>query len=554
MKKRPNSQIKFKEYNQNQLIFLPPNLDELIPPNHLVRVVSQAIDKIKIEPLLESYKGGGRPGYHPRMMLKLLVYGYTQRIYSSRKLAKALRENIHFMWLSAGNRPDFRSINRFRSSRLKETIEEVFISITELLLEERLIDLKDYFLDGTKLEANANKYSFVWGKSTKKYKARLKEQVKELLKDIDRENAQENERYGESDLEELGEKNPITAEKLEKKVKELDERLSKDPSNKSLKKGIKKLKKDYLPRHKKYEEQEKHLGNRNSYSKIDTDATFMRMKEDHMKNGQLKPGYNIQMGTQNQFIIGYSIHQRPSDAGLLIPHLEHLKEQYGRFPKNIIADAGYGSEENYNYLEKYKLTGYVKYNNFHYEQKRKFKKAIFRIENLKYDEKRDVFICPAKKKLMYLETEKYVTDNGYQTTRRIYQCENCARCKLRSQCHKSKYNRKIRISHTLNEYKRQARERLNSEEGKYYRSRRPIEVESVFGQIKHNQMFRRFMLRSLEKVKIEYGLLSIAHNLAKLWTKILGETVRIQFNINVYLNILKWKIFNRNSCYIITFN
>lgn len=449
------------------------------------------------------------------MMLKVLVYAYTQKIYSSRQIAKALRENIHFMWLSGNNRPDFRTINRFRSTVMKGIIDNVFASVLELLIDEGYVKLENYFLDGTKIEANANKYSWVWGKATKKNKEKLQHKIKELLKDIEKANEEENAKYGDKDLEELGNEHPIDSEKLAQKVKELDELLTQEPGNKSLAEALKKIKKDYLPRSQKYEEQEVKLKGRNSYSKTDEDATFMRMKEDHMKNGQLKPGYNIQMGTENQFVVGYSVHQRPADTGCMIPHLEHLKGILGRLPKNIITDSGYGSEENYEYIEEQALENYVKYNTFHLEEKRKYKNDAFRAENLSYDEA-DEFICPVGKRLKYQETRKYRTDNGYLSERRYYECEDCSECPFKERCTKSPGNRKVRVSLRLQKLKEKAAENLRSEKGLYLRSRRGIEVESVFGRIKSNWSFRRFMLRGLEKVKIEWGLLCIAHNLAKL--------------------------------------
>jgi len=515
MKKRHSKNIIFKPYEQDQLQFLPPSLEELIPANHLVRMVNQAIDRMRIDSLIESYKGGGTSSYHPKMLLKILIYAYTQRLYSSRQIAKVLRENIHFMWLSGGNRPDFRTINRFRSSRLKGRIEEVFGAVVELLLEEGLIDFRDYFLDGTKIEANANKYSFVWGRATKKFKARLQVQLKELLKHIDETNEQEQSRYGNRDLAELGEDAEISSERIEEKLKELDERLHKKPQDKELKKAVKKIKDDYLPRQKKYEEQEQILGERNSYSKTDEDATFMRMKEDPMHNGQVKAGYNLQMGTEHQFIVGYSIHQKTTDTSHLIPHLEQLQQCFGELPARITADAGYGSEENYDYLESKNIQAYVKYNNYHYEKKRAFKKNAFRVENLPYDPASDSYECPAGKRLIYLHTKRLKTQNGYSSSRRVYQAEDCTGCSLRSLCHKSKYNRRIEVSHQLNAYRKKARDLLDSKQGRIQRSKRPVEVEAVFGQIKHNRHFRRFMLRGLEKVIVEFGLIAMAHNLMK---------------------------------------
>ena len=486
-KKNSHSRVVFKPYQQNQSTLLPPNLDDLIPQNHLVRLLNRIIDQMNIDYLLKGYKGGGTSSYHPRMLLKVLIYAYTQRIYSSRFIAKALRENIHFMWLSGGNRPDFRTINRFRSSRLKDTIETVFGTVIEMLLEEGLIDLRDYFLDGTKLEANANKYSFVWGKATAKFKSRLQSQLKDLLHEIDETNRKEQDRYGDRDLEEMGEEGSISSDKIEKKLKELEDRLDNEPGNKSLGKAIKKISKDYLPRQKKYEEQKKKLKDRNSYSKTDEDATFMRMKEDYMRNGQLKPGYNIQMGTQNQFIVGYSVHQKPTDAGLLIPHLEHLKTQIGRSLENIIADAGYGSEENYHYLDQQGITAYVKDNDFHYEQSSKYKRNKFKKSKFTYDHENDTYQCPTGERLYYVKTVDYKTVNGYKTTRRIYQASHCHKCQFQAECCRGKYNRRIYASFRLDSYRKKARELLESEEGKKLRSRRPVEVESVFGQIKHNR-------------------------------------------------------------------
>lgn len=501
----------------NQQFLLPPRLDDLIPANHQVRVIEQAIEQMNIEPLLKQYKGGGRSNYHPKMMLKVLVYAYSQRIYSSRMIAKALRENINFMWISGNNRPDFRTLNRFRSSTMKNVIGEVFGSIVELLVEEGYIQFENYFLDGTKIEANANKYSWVWAKSTQKNHTKLQEKVHELLRQIDQNNQAENEQYGDRDLDELGTQ-PINAEKIEQKLNELNERLTHDPQNKPLAKAIKTLEEDYLPRAKKYEAQEELFEGRNSYSKTDTDATFMRMKEDHMKNGQLKPGYNVQIGTEGQFILGYSIHQKPTDTTCLIPHLEQVQTVSNRLPQNIVADSGYGSEENYEYLQDQNLGNYVKYNNFQVEQTRKFKKDLFRVENLPYDESTDTFTCPVGKSLSYLKTTKRTTENGYTTERRIYQAENCQDCPLKSQCTKSHQNRQIQVSFKLNAFKEMAWINLHTDQGQKLRALRGVEVESVFGRLKNNWSFRRFMLRGLEKVNVEWGLLSIAHNLTKVAT------------------------------------
>ena len=475
------------------------------------------IEQLDIEPLKRQYKGGGTSAYHPKMVLKVIIYAYTQGVFSSRRIAKELRENVNYMWLSGMSQPDHRTINRFRGEVMKEVVEEVFYGIVEQLLDLGYIDLEKYFVDGTKVEANANRYSFVWRKSTKKYKAGLQEKVKALLDEIEKVEEAEEKEYGEKDLEEVGEGKEINAEELKKAAEKINEALRKDPKNKPLKKAERLLKKDYIPRQEKYERYEKAFKGRKSFSKTDEEATFMRMKEDHMRNGQLKPGYNVQMGTENQFVVGFSIHQRPGDTSCFKEHLEKLKRWLGEYPEGIVADAGYGSEENYAYLKKRNIATFVKYNTFHYEQKRSYKKKKpFRAENFTRLSEEDQYVCPQGKTLSYQFTKKYTSPNGYVSYRRVYECQDCQGCPVKEDCTKSKYNRRIYIGVELQEMKKTVQALLLSPRGLEMRSRRPIEVEAVFGRLKQNWGFRRFLLRGLEKVKTEWGILCIAHNIAKV--------------------------------------
>jgi transposase len=507
----------FKTYQQRQPMLLPPNIDDLIPTGHLVRVVSELVDGIKSETLESQYKGGGTTAFHPKMLLKVILYNYTQKVFSSRQIAKSLRENINCMWLSGMNQPDHRTINRFRGQIMTKVIEEVFTLVLEQLEERGYIKLENYFYDGTKIEANANKYSFVWKKSTQKNKAKLQEKVRTLLKEIDEIEAAEEKEYGDKDLEEVGEGKEISAEDLQEAVDRINRLLEKEPKNKELKKTKKDLEKDYIPREKKYEQQEKLFKGRNSYSKTDNDATFMRMKEDHMRNGQLKAGYNVQIGTENQFITGYSLHQRPGDPGCLPSHLEKVRDLWGKLPVNVIADAGYGSEENYAYMESNQITSFVKYNTFHYEAKKKGIKARkYHLENFKYLADENKYVCPEGKALEYIRTISQKTENGYRSFRDVYECQVCDECPVKPLCTKAAGNRAIAVGSNLLRLKKEAHDRLISEKGKELRSKRPVEVEAVFGRLKHNWGFRRFLLRGLEKVNTEWGILCIAHNMAKV--------------------------------------
>ena len=556
MKKKITPPI-FKEYNMGQLMLLPVNLEELIPANHLVRVINEFVEGLEMKALKKVYKGGGRPAYHPKMMLKVYLYGYTQKIYSSRRLAKALRENVGFMWLSGNNRPDFRTINRFRGDTLRGAIEGLFTELMIMLVEMGYIKLEEYFIDGTKVEANANRYTFVWAKSNRRYQEQLREKVKALFDEIEEFNRAEDEQYGDVDLEEMGESgqkvdeqkmaertaraNQILkenttedgevppseppaepsqlSEDLQAKLEAVKEQLQEEPENKKLAKAAQLMERDYLPRAQKYEERERILAGRNSYSKTDPDAIFMRMKEDHLHDSQLKPGYNIQNGTENQFVVNFSIHQEAGDATCLTPHLEKLQQRIGRQPEKAIGDAAYGSEENYAYLEQQGIESYLKYNYFNREQKKKYQPNPFRLENMPYDEETNTFTCPNQKQLHFRRVDQRTSKNGYPSEYHVYTCEDCQRCPLREQCAEKPFkgNRRLQINFALTRYRQQASQNLRSEEGLRLRSQRGVDVETVFGRIKQNWGFRRFLLRGLDKVNVEWGLLCMAHNLSKVW-------------------------------------
>jgi len=240
------------------------------------------------------------------------------------------------------------------------------------------------------------------------------------------------------------------------------------------------------------------------------------MKEDHMLNGQLKPGYNWQISTENQYILGYTIHQTTNDTTTLQSHLESLKENLGKMPDTLVADAGYGSEENYEYLENNDVEAFVKYQYFHKEQSKKWKDDPYRTENLTYDENDDSYSCPMGQKMNFTQEKVRISDNGFKQVNRLYQAQDCKECPVREACNKSKGNRRIEINPRLNHYKSVIKERLTSKRGIKYRSQRPVDVEAVFGIIKGNRNYRKFLLRSLEKVEIEVGLLALAHNLSKI--------------------------------------
>ena len=508
------AKLAIKSDNRKQNLLLPPSLDELVPENHMVRVVDAVIDRLDISDILSTYRGGGNSAFNPKMMLKVLVFAYLSNVYSSRRIEELLKRDIYFMWLAGMKRPDFRTINYYRGKRLKVGFDTVFTQVVRLLHEEGFVSLKVQYIDGTKIESVANKYTFVWRGSVEKYDARLKAKTEALLRQIEQNHAIEDK------------ENPVpeelTAEEVTKRVERIKEKVDADNLGKEERKALKQIETDSVPRMNRYRGQLETMGPRNSYSKTDPDATFMRMKEDAMLNGQLKPGYNIQISTENQFITNFGIYQRPTDTLTMISYLESFKARYGMQSEEIVADSGYGSEENYEYMFSNGMTPYVKYNMFHVEQRRSYRNNPFRVSNLFYNPDDDFYVCPMGQKLKFIRQEKRYTASGYQQTVSVYRAGRCEGCPLRGQCHKSKRDRQIEVNHTLDDYKARARELLTSEQGIKHRSNRPIEPEAVFGQIKECGRFRRLRLKGLTGAKIDFGLKALAHNLRKLaqaWAK-----------------------------------
>jgi len=504
-KKRPSKQV-FKPYAQHQAMVLPPSLDDLIPEKHLVRVVDTVLGRLNIDALIDTYKGGGASAFHPGMLLKVLVYAYVSKVYTARQIAKALRQDIHFMWLAGMQGPDFRTINLFRSGRLREVIDKVFVETVVFLYENKYVTLDQYFLDGTKIAADANKYSYIWVKNTHRHKKRLMEKLTGVLQHIDELNRQENERYGDRDLEELGHESSLTSQALQSHIEQLNTTIAQSSSTeqtKRLTKAVKELERTCLPKLTHYERQERLLAGRNSYSKTDTDATFMRMKD-----GQLLPAYNVLLGTERQFILSYSVHQKATETDLLCDHLTMFLNRSKRSPRAVIADAAYGSEENYHFLATHGIDAYVPAK---WLQHRYFTKKHFQ-----YDEATDTYRCPQGRPLVLKHQHTRTTARGYQQTIRQYQSLDCSECPVATRCKRGEGPRSLHVSPRWDQYYAEARYRLTTDDGVKLYAQRGVENESVFGDLKRNQGVNRFQLRGKTKVNIETGLHSIAHNMKKL--------------------------------------
>ena len=520
------AKLHFRSYTPNQTVLFPQRIDENIAPDAPVRIVNSIVDSLNLDNFKKLYKATGRCPYHPKMMLKTILYAYMNNIYSCRKIEQLLLRDIYFIWLAGYEKPDFITINRFRN-RVKDEINTVFTQLVLILADKGLLSLDVEYVDGTKIESKANKYTFVWRKSVERNRAKLMGKIRVLLAQVDESIAQEN----------TPQDTPVefTPAMLSEIVDELKDALADEPEpgDKKQKEARAKKRKQIkkLESHRdKLAEYEKHLeilGERNSYSKTDHDATFMRMKEDAMNNGQTKPGYNLQIGTENQFITDFTLFPNPTDTLTLIPFFHSFRGRYGRFPAAGVADAGYGSEENYRFMQENGIKAFVKYNFFHKEQRPRYTPNPFHAESLHYNAEEDYYVCPMGQHMNRIGTRRDKTASGYITESVRYEAQRSEGCPLRGCCFKARGNRIIEVNHRLNQYKRQARERLTSEEGGKHRKRRCIEPEAVFGQMKYDMAYRRFRHVGKEKVTMDFPFFAIAFNIKKMCAKMAKEGYKL---------------------------
>ena len=506
------AKVVYKSYNQNDNLLFPHCIGDFIPENDPVRVLDAIVEHLDISAIEATYKGGGASSFAPRMLLKVILYAYLQNIHSGRKMEAMLKRDVNFMWLSGMQRPDFNTINLFRKNRLADVMDDIFTQVVKMLVDAKFVSLEVQYIDGTKIEANANKYTFVWKKATKTNQDKLDHKVKSILREAER--VLNMELKDESD-------NVMTAEEMQKRTDEILARMDeKGICDKKLRKEVTKVKEESVPKMKEYEEKLEIAGERGSYSKTDKDATFMRMKEDAMNNGQTKPGYNVQIATENQFITNYGLYSSPTDQGTLIPFLNSFEDRYGVRSSTVCADSGYGSEMNYEHMVSKQITPFVKYNMFHAEMKRKRRKNAFLIENMFHNKESDFYVCPMGQHLEFVKQIKEKSDLGYESTKSVYRAKDCSRCPLRSMCYKGRHNaRTIEVNHRNNELRAMARELLTSDEGLMHRSRRPTEPEAVFGQIKYDNHFKRFSYRGKRLVNAEFAAIAVAHNIRKMISK-----------------------------------
>ena len=521
-----------KDYTSSCLYYqikLPLDIEKNIPSDDPVRLLSAFVEGMELLDLYNTYGKIKKDQVSPRQLLKIVIYAGMNRIYSSRDIEKSCRRDINFMYLLEGKpSPDHATIARFISLHLSQCSSNILAEVSNILYELGEISGRHIFIDGTKIESAANRYTFVWKKAVTKNQTKLFVKITELIAECE-------EMYGLK----LVYQDSISLHSLKRIRKKLyaikesegitfvhgigRRKSAIQKSIESLEMYIGKLK-EYI--HKLYA-----CGERNSYSKTDPDATFMRMKEDHMLNGQLKPAYNLQHGVDSEYITWLTINPNPTDTKTLIPFLKDMEQNLGFKYTEIVADAGYESEENYLFIEANGQTAFIKPNNYEISKKRRFKTDIGKMENMDYDKENDFYICKNNRKLTAQYEKKGKTATGYRRTTTVYKCSDCSGCPYKTDCIKGnncktsmeQRNKTLYVSKTMKQKRAEDLERITSPYGIQLRVNRSIQAEGSFASVKEDMEFRRYMYRGKENVTAQSVILAIAHNINKLHNKIQSE-------------------------------
>ena len=521
-----------KDYTLSSLYYqikLPLDLETLIPANDPVRLLSAFVEEMELSDLYKTYGKIKKNQASPRQLFKIIIYASMNRIYSSRDIETACRRDINFMYLLEGKPvPDHATIARFISLHFSQCSKKTLAEVSGILLKLGEISGQSIFIDGTKLESVANKYTFVWKRAVTKNCQRLFSKISDLVDECES-------LYGIR----IAYQKQISLHTLKRMRKKLyqikkKENISfvhgKGKRKTRLQKSIETLE-SYTEKLKEYTKKIYLCGDRNSYSKTDPDATFMRMKEDAMMNGQLKPAYNLQHGVDSEYITWIDISSRATDTRTLIPFLKDMENHLPFRYQDIVADAGYESEENYLFLEAQGQRAFIKPQNYEISKTRKYKKDIGKMENMKYDRENDCYRCQNGKKLTVQYVRKQKTATGYQRFVTVYQSHECNGCPFKTKCIKGnncktpmeKREKRLYVSKVMKEKREETLKRITSEYGTRLRMNRSIQVEGSFANIKEDMNFRRYLYRGKKNVTAQSVILAIGYNINKLHHKIQNE-------------------------------
>lgn len=554
----------FFELGQQKINF---NFFELhLPDDDPVYTLKKVMEELDFTGLLDQYSDKGRTGYNPIMMYAVVTYANMRGVRAVDRIVELCERDLAFIWLTKGQKPKRDAFYDFKSKKLTgEILDDLNYQFLRRLKREGLITLEALYIDGTKIEANANRYTFIWRGTINYHLAGLLDNIDALytrynalldendygrkyelgnvrmfviegmdkVRDIIEKNRErkltKHKKLSNNTIIEIDNCSPLELLQLQKNLSRIADgegigfvsgKGKKKPEIQQLYEELENCGRRLM----EYKECFEIMGkDRNSYSKTDLEATFMRMKEDHMLNGQLKPAYNVQIAVENYFIIHSYISNDRTDYNTLIPVIEKHKKAFGDILKETTADSGYCSEKNLLYLKQNHIASYIKLQDHEQRKTRAYKEDIGKYYNmtLKIFEDEHCYICHDGRELRHIRTETKGQD-GYTQTFEVYGCADCSGCEHKARC-LYKYNAEkdadknkiMKINEQWEELREESHANIQSEKGILNRQIRSIQTEGHFGDIKENEDFRRFNYRSSEKVYKEFMLYVIGRNINK---------------------------------------
>jgi len=474
--------LNVRDYNNKDKLLFPAAIGDYLHRDHLAWFIDEVVEQLDLSCLYKKVPSVGNPSYHPKMMLKVLFYGYAVSTFSSRKIARELETDVAFIFLSGMQRPDFRTISDFRKNNAEE-LPKLFVQIVRLCKKLGLVGLGHISLDSTIIKANATKEKTYDSEEFFLEEQAVAKKIKELLDSAQEIDEEEDETFGPG----------LRGDELPKELRSQQRRLEK------LKEAKRQLEKEGLKQ----------------INLTDADATFQGQR-----NHPFKPGYRAEMAVdeKEQVIIACDVTNQSNDVKQLVPLVEQTTDNLPEISTKdsviITADSGYSSMGSLKELEeKGYLDAYipdVKYQAAKHGR-RTDEDSAFHKKYFIYNPEKDVYICPEHKELTFSHRKE---DRGRRPGS-IYLCHECNPCRHFGLCTRSPKGREIRVYDNV-EYIYKMRQKLSTNEAKRIYRRRMTIIEPVIGNIKHNLKFREFLLRGLKKVRAEFTLIAIVHNIQKI--------------------------------------
>lgn len=505
------AKVMYKSYISNETLLFPPNLGEFIPGDAPVRLISEIVDLMDLKEIHDSYSksSDGQPPYHPAMLLKVVLFGYMNNIFSTRGLESAMTRDAHLIWLSSYQFPDHSTISRFKARSMPH-IKVIFSRLVRILVERGEIELtSDLYIDGTTIRSRAARRRIKWRSNAGKFKAladaEIQEGVKALLEQVGNADATEDLTTGH-----------VTYTKEE--AREIADRIERRAKEEGLKvRGKIKAIRNACDRKEAHERTLEQCDGKCGVAPADPDCGIMHAKEDGY-DGMATPNYNVQIATQNQYVTNYGAYDSAEDKSIAIDFVDTCVEENGVKPSAVVEDAGYGCEEVYVRLEQREIEAVVKYPNYDAESARRpVKKGQYDKSGFRLSPDESTLICPAEYLMRVIRREEAYTRSGFRSDISVLTCDHCDGCPFKDKCILTKSERK-EIHRKLGNIReeRKAKVRLDLPANQRKLKRRSLEPEPVFGQLKHNHGYTRFRHFGKTKVEMDLGFIFMALNILKL--------------------------------------